>query len=538
MKFILKSGHRDWYQSEIGYAIGYAFIKEKLLDEKQLCSYLYNVIERNALPDSLKELNGCFAAVIKYQNDYYLIVDKIRSYPILFGKIGDGWLVSNNAEKIISDNEISKELDSQSTYEFLAAGYLSGEKTLLEKVKQVIAGTYVRLVNDSRVIVEYHNHMSDKIVRGEDEIVQDAEGVLDRAFERMFESIGGSQIVLPLSGGYDSRLIACMCKRYKRQNVICYSYGRRDSFEVEVSKNVAMQLGFEWFFVEYSSELFDSLQNDSDFTHYLDCAHNLNALPHFQDYFAVKELRERGVFEPGAVFIPGHSGDLLGGSKLPIEVYTNELSPTLENLAKLIYEHFFDLNKEKYNDQDKCIGMIVDQLKDCSVDTIERVLNIYEPYWFVKGKIANFLVNSMRVYEHFGFDWRLPLWDDEYAAFWYAVEWKKKINSELYNRFMFDTYFIPLQVAYKKKNMIKQLVPPMLKKFAPMFIVNFLRCFYMRLHTQKYDFNAQSRMSLLFKEMNRMKDNYHINDAYDTNSIAVIYILNQITGILQNEQRK
>ena len=234
--------------------------------------------------------------------------------------------------------------------------------------------------------------------------------------------------------------------------------------------------------------------------------------------------------EKDAVFVPGHSGDLLGGSKLPVEVFNEEFSLNTDSLVKLIYEHFFDLNKEKYNDRDKCCRLIFDQLKENKIDTRDELLDIYEPYWFVKSKVANFLVNSMRIYEYFGFDWRLPLWDDEYATFWYRVGWEKKIASQLYNRFMFDTYFIPFNVDYKKNNTVKHLIPPAIKRYLPDCFFTSLRLIYMRLHKQKYDFNAQSCMIDLCKEINGGKQGYDINDAYDINSVAVICILNQVVG--------
>lgn len=531
---ILNTQYQKWFSMNGIHGVGFAFLDGDLLCEKELFSVIRKAIDDQTLISILKRLNGNCSLIIEAGDTCYIIADKMRSFPVLYSKIANGWVITNDAVNIITYPGICEKIDFTSVLEFLAAGYLFGEKTLLQGVKQVAAGTCVCLKEYSSEVIEYHNYMLPKVVQEESEILTGAKDVLDRAFKRMFESIGDRQIVIPLSGGYDSRLIACICKKLQRQNVVCYSYGRSDSFEVEVSKAVAAQLGYKWFFVEYTPALFDAMKKDTDFFNYLDHSHNLNTLPHFQDYFAVKELCKRGVFEANAVFVPGHSGDLFGGSKLPMEVFATDFSPNPQNLAKLIYEHFFDLNKEKYNDLDKCIQLIYDQLKECHIDSLESILNIYEPYWFVKSKVAHFLVNSMRIYEHFGFDWRLPLWDDEYATFWYKVEWEKKMNSELYNRFMFDTYFTPLKVAYKKNNTTKQLVPSGVKKFIPFPVLRLGRSAYMRLHKRKYDFNAQSHMIDLFKEMNNRRDEYSMDKSYDINSIAVIYILNRIICMLKN----
>lgn len=519
---------KTWLSFSGSYVIGFAFYEEKMLSGDELVALVKEAIAGKILDDVLRRLNGNFSLIIEERKACYLIADKMRSYPILYTKKENHWLISDDAEKIMTDNAVSKETDTQSIYEFLAAGYLSGNKTLLKNVRQVVAGTYVCLEENECRITEYHNYAVCKTLLEEDEIIKGAEIALERAFGRLFESIGNRQIVIPLSGGYDSRLIACMCKRHNIKNVICYSYGRPDSFEAEISRKVAEQLGFQWLFVEYTPELIGSFKKDADFIKYLGHAHHLNTLPHFQDYFAVRELKARDVLEKDAVFVPGHSGDLLGGSKLPVEVFNEEFSLNTDSLVKLIYEHFFDLNKEKYNDRDKCCRLIFDQLKENKVDTRDELLDIYESYWFIKSKVSHLLVNSMRIYEYFGFDWRLPLWDDEYATFWYRVGWEKKIASQLYNRFMFDTYFTPFNVAYRKNNRVKRLIPPVIKKCIPDCFLTFLRLIYMRLHKQKYDFNAQSQMSFLFKKLNKKIDHFCIDAAYDTNSIAVIYMLNRI----------
>ena len=73
-----------------------------------------------------------------------------------------------------------------------------------------------------------------------------------------------------------------------------------------------------------------------------------------------------------------------------------------------------------------------------------------------------------------------------------------------------------------------------MKKFIPFPVLRLGRSAYMRLHKRKYDFNAQSHMIDLFKEMNNRRDEYSMDKSYDINSIAVIYILNRIICMLKN----
>ena len=42
-----------------------------------------------------------------------------------------------------------------------------------------------------------------------------------------------------------------------------------------------------------------------------------------------------------------------------------------------------------------------------------------------QGKVV---INGVRNYEYFGFEWRMPLWDYEYLKFWQATHYNNKKN--------------------------------------------------------------------------------------------------------------
>jgi asparagine synthase (glutamine-hydrolysing) len=61
---------------------------------------------------------------------------------------------------------------------------------------------------------------------------------LVNAFSRLVKSTSqqGKTLVVPLSGGLDSRIIVAKLKRLGANDVICVSYGRKGCRESEIAK--------------------------------------------------------------------------------------------------------------------------------------------------------------------------------------------------------------------------------------------------------------------------------------------------------------
>ena len=54
---------------------------------------------------------------------------------------------------------------------------------------------------------------------------------------------------------------------------------------------------------------------------------------------------------------------------------------------------------------------------------------------------AKFIVNSVRAYEFFGYEWRIPLWDTELIDFFLKVPLKYRISQDLYKKYARDWLF-------------------------------------------------------------------------------------------------
>lgn len=465
---------KAWEQFSHGYVKGFAFDQSgNLLEGEFMYKQALKHFQYDQLSQFLDQLNGNFSIVLEEQDKLILIVDSFRSYPLFYSEQENGIRVMDIGNDFIAWLGKNTKWNEEAIYELLALGYLSGCHTLLDQVNSVEAGSYVLISKEGIDTFKYVSYMP--LIKKFEcfPLKEQAAYKLEKGFEKIIETIKGRPILIPLSGGYDSRLVACLCKKYGLLNVTCFTYGRKDSFEVEISKKVADQLGFEWHFVEYTFDLWKSIIEGNEFKQYCLFAGNLTANPHFQDFPALSELKRLGILRPDMVVIPGHSGDLLGGSKIPVSILENrEICLDRSSLCHLIYNEFYNLNTLKLSRRELLENRIISFFEDEKFVNQDSFLDNYET-WFIKSKISNFLVNSMRGYEFWGMDWRLPLWDRDYENLWYSIPWKEKYYSKLYNEFMFEYYFETFGVAFQKSvnvtntnvaNYVKRILPTALSE--------------------------------------------------------------------------
>lgn len=449
----------SWYRDDqLGYARGWAFQGETLLKGKSLLKYLDDAFRsgQTAFGQALQALNGFFSIILTSSDAVLLIADKVKSYPLLYSREGNTFIVSNQGE-VLHKRMKNIRINEAFVPTFLALGYLWGEHTLYEHSFIVPASTYVLIKEGVSRSIFYGKSRALCSERTKEDIFRQADVALEHAFERFVRMAGNRTIVLPLSGGYDSRLLACLCKKFGLQNVMCYTYGIKGNPETDISRQIARQLGFPWHYVEYTTEKWKQVIWNGLVETYLRFAGNLNAIAHLQDFLAIQELQSLGVIPEESIIVPGHTGDVLGGSHLPMEPLD------FSNLPLLLYEKYYELNVLKPNYRTQALELLRNSLPKGLTSEEDCLQAFYD--WGKDARQSNFIINSVRAYEFMGWKWAVPLWDDEYARFWESVPcgWRK--GSALYNRFLFRYYFAPFQVGLRKPYSVPPLSHRLLVRF-------------------------------------------------------------------------
>ncbi|WP_261597905.1 asparagine synthetase B family protein [Methanoculleus formosensis] len=403
-------------------------------------------VDHEALKALLLALNGNFALTMESPGCIFCAVDRVRSTPLFYAVSGSEALFSDDANHL--RDRLNPPFNEENGAEFLVTGYVTGPDTLFDGISQILAGEYlVYNKRDGALATHFYhrfwhgNYFSDS----DEELLDQLDEVFVRVFERLIESTKGRQIVVPLSGGLDSRIIVAMLKRLGVEGVICFTYGKKGNREAEISRQVAEALGYQWHFVEYTNEKWYACAYADDMKAYYSYAGNLVSIPHIQDYLAVKELKGEGKIPENVVFVPGHSGDMLAGSWIPQD-YDQPQAYTFEKFLEDSLKKHYRLWKWDEAELGSLFeGKIGKSVEDISVHNNESCANVIELFNFNERQ-AKFIVNSVRVYEFFGFQWRIPLWDAELIDFFLRVPLMLRLKQVLYREYAMNKLFIgPLE---------------------------------------------------------------------------------------------
>ena len=441
----LLNHHSPWTKVKSGQSTfwfkGNIFYNNKLLNSIEIVNILSSVVhDEDKIAESFSKLNGEYAIVVETPDRIGAIVDRVRSIPLFYSEMERETIITDDANLI--KEAIPTELDELNATEFLLTGFVTGPDTLFNNIRQLQAGEYL-IYDKKRLLLKtdcyYHFLHGNYFADTEDVLLEKLDQVFLNVFKRLIDSTvkQGKRIVVPLSGGLDSRIIVTMLKRLGVENVICFTYGKKGNKEAVISKQVAEALGYEWHFVEYTEEKLYNCYHSKETEYFLKYASNLVSLPHLQDFLAVKKLKSESKIPENAVFVPGHTGDMISGGHIPLDY---EQSQTYN------YDKFFRDNlKKHYNlwkwDDVKPGSIFKERIRksvgDISVHDNESCANAIEHFDFNERQ-AKFIVNSVRVYEFLGYGWQIPLWDAELMDYFLRTRIEYRINQRIYIKYFIE----------------------------------------------------------------------------------------------------
>ena len=431
---------------------GYVEDGRTSLEEQEAARFLSRIMTEESDPEriglSLRELSGNFACVVDLRTRVLVIVDRVRSIPLFYACGLAGYVIGDQPMQLLKYLG-STQVDLAGSLEVAMAGYCTGSTTIYQELKQLQSGEFAlfsRLGGQPEPVVRrYYVYRPWMIDEDADfSKLQARLSEITRAlFRSMVNSLQGRPVMVPLSAGLDSRLVASGLAEMGYRNARCYAYGRHGNYEAMASKRIAERLGFRWTFVPYSPNEVRAMMKNEDFLRYLEFADTCASVPFLQDFLAIQALRRRGFVPKDAVFINGNSGDFISGGHIPKSLWEvpQGLSPAERRdwAVKAYIDKHFSLWQDLLTpDRAERVASRVHASIRESVPQDLPPSSEHGLYEFLEcqGRQAKFVITGQRVYEYFGYAWRLPLWDKVYLDFWETVPLSAKIQQKLYRAFL------------------------------------------------------------------------------------------------------
>ena len=442
---------------------------------------------------NIEKVHGSFALIKNNDNQLTLLVDSIRSIPVFYKVTEKVIYVSDNAEKIAEECHLS--LDTDRINELRSCGYVLGNKTLYKDIYQLLPCEILSInkmdgsVNTQKWhkyprVTEYKSYVNiEKKVRELDSVFK---AVISDTIKR----IGQRQIVVPLSGGLDSRTLAYYLKELGVEDVICISYGRKTSFEVTISKQVARKLGYRWLFCEYDANRWREFYRSQYYKEYLSYAGHGSEIACYQAFPAIHWLLHNRMINDNAVVLPGHTLDFIAGSHYP--ELGEENSWSHNEFHTFIMEKHFLLNKNTVSNISLDSILTTTSKIETSLDIINSIFEFE-----LNNRQGKFIANDVRTYDFFGMGYELPFWDirlvDFFVSLPYELLYDRKLHRELMNHKIDAMTGIETPIAESVNNSRAFTLKKKLKRVIP-FVLN----------RRKYNYLVNNQ----FKNPNAFYDHY------------------------------
>lgn len=404
--------------------------------------FLDKFIAKEDCADYLNRANGFWGAVVTDGcSKGWMAADRIRSYPLFYAQKDGILYISDDAYWIREECQL-EEIDKDAEQELLMTEQVTGSDTLFRGIKQVQAGEIVffKLLNDENIWLitakRYYVYLHEIPYKcSRKELLELQDNAMLNTFSRLCDYANGRTIVVPLSGGYDSRLIVLTLKKLLYPNIIAFSYGVKGNMEATISQEVAKQLNIPWYFVEYTVQSRKSSYYSNIMREYERYAGNFVSLPHIQDWEAVKEFKVKSTIPSDSIFVAGYSSEVPAGSrslKYP-ELYTTKSSSedAIVALENFIYRLSTICNNAqvKENNKKRIMNRIGNLKQHINPASIFESFDISE-------RQAKFINNAIRAYEFWGYNWWTPYWDIEFLDFWSKVPLQLHVNQDLYLEYL------------------------------------------------------------------------------------------------------
>lgn len=410
--------------------------------------YLYNNNFSNILKNIFKiknkkkylnELDGLYAFIIKKNNTIIIGVDKISSIPVFY-QIDKNEIVISNKTQLIQEYK-KNFLSKSSLISFFMSGYTIGNSTIYQNIKMLDAGNF--LISDKKNLFKKLKYYEFSPWNFKTKVNYK---LLQKKYHecnlKVFTKIknycenNNLGIAVALTAGYDSRLIVAMLNKLKFKNLICFTYGIKNNYEVKAAKKICKFLNIKHVYFEINNSKIKKIYKSKNYKKLLQSSEQGLSILDTTEYVAINELRKKKIFKE-KVIINGLSGDFISGGH-QLENFLDKSKKYINQTSDAIVKKHFKLwvGKNELINKETIFSLLKNYFKNIKVDIkAKNNFGIIE-HFDLYNRQSKYSLSRQQIYDYFNIKWLLPHFDSEYLDFWQKIHPEYKTNQKFYDNFL------------------------------------------------------------------------------------------------------
>ncbi len=377
----------------------------------------------------ITRLNGEFNIVAYEQNAERLLLfsDHAASRPMYYRQSGNGLYFASEKKAILAAAKEPLSLDEIGLLQIVAHRHNLEDRTFIREIKRLTPGSCLLFDRQGLSVSRYHlfstEHIASTDVHG---LAAQWEEQLCRATTTRLN--GRERVLISLSGGLDSRAIACAIPRDFRP-IVSRTRGYENSWEAILAGSIAERLGFDHFREEPTTVPYSTLvpkivwrtEGETHFTNGISLANH-------------RQIKEGGDFIVG-----GWYGDVSSGS----HIYPYMLQPRSREdfLARAYRWNMASMASQLPSVfTQPFLNAFLPRLEDAFYESFSYLsgsnIQIHE-IWDIYQRQARMTTSSMPV-DSYLFEKIRPFVDKEYLEFTFTIPTRLRLGQSLYQKLIYS----------------------------------------------------------------------------------------------------
>jgi asparagine synthase (glutamine-hydrolysing) len=223
------------------------------------------------------EFRGSFSGLFydKKKDNWFIYTDHIGDKQVFYAQLNKGILFGSEPgflAETLKINNIPLTINKTGVYLALTHGFVIEDHTLINEIKKLSAGNYLKLDKERLREVQYHRFTNKPVNMSIDEAIEGVDKYFRQAVKRQFDKdleYGYTKHTTTLSGGLDSRMTVWIAHNMGYTRQVNFTFSQSGYLDFSIAQQVATDLKHEFLFkaLDHGTFLMENIDKITKYTY-------------------------------------------------------------------------------------------------------------------------------------------------------------------------------------------------------------------------------------------------------------------------------